>query len=88
MVHTVERPPGEPPPVELPDLGALPAVYGPLFGRDDDLDRAAGLIAAERRPVLTVVGPGGVGKTRLAIALGQRLRNDFADGVRFVPPGR
>ena len=85
MAHTVERPPGEPLGIEQRDLGELPAVYGPLFGRDDDLDQAAGLIAAGSRPVLTVVGPGGVGKTRLAVALGQRIEHDFADGVRFVP---
>lgn len=66
------------------DPGALPTVYGALHGRDEDLARAEGLIAAGARPVLTIVGPGGVGKTRLAIALGERLAGRFADGVRFV----
>ena len=83
MAQTVERAHEEISRVEG-DLGSLPTVFGPLFGRDDDLDRAVGLIEAGVRPVLTVVGPGGVGKTRLAIALAERLAASYADGVRFV----
>ena len=66
------------------DPGALPAVYGALHGRGDDLARAEGLISAGARPALTIVGPGGVGKTRLVVAMGERLADRFADGVRFV----
>ena len=37
-----------------------------------------------RGRLVTLVGPGGVGKTRLAIAAAMRLAADFADGARFV----
>ncbi|WP_425259278.1 ATP-binding protein [Rubrivivax sp. RP6-9] len=46
--------------------GTLPAVGAPLWGRDEDLARLQAALAGHR--LVTLVGPGGVGKTRLAIA--------------------
>lgn len=66
------------------DLGALPTAYGPLFGREEDLSRAEQLMTGGDRPVLMIAGPGGVGKTRLAIELGKWIAPGFADGIRFV----
>ena len=53
-----------------------------LVGRASELDEVLRLIA-ERRFV-TLTGPGGIGKTRLAIEAGHRLRATFADGVYMV----
>jgi predicted ATPase/DNA-binding SARP family transcriptional activator len=64
--------------------GALPAPPTVLFGREGDLHRVAVLVGEERTRLLTVVGPGGVGKTRLAIEAARRLAQDFRDGARFV----
>ncbi|QUF05201.1 AfsR/SARP family transcriptional regulator [Actinosynnema pretiosum subsp. pretiosum] len=58
-----------PPP--LPRPNALPAPVTGFLGRDADLARVADLLAAGR--LVTVVGPGGVGKTRLAV---EALRRD------------
>lgn len=52
----------------------------PLFGRDDDIAAVAGLIRSGGR-LVTLTGPGGVGKTRLMVAVSDVLGNDFADGV-------
>ena len=51
----------------------------PLIGRDGDIVEIAELLSRER--LVTIVGPGGVGKTRLAIAAGQRLADTFPDGA-------
>jgi DNA-binding winged helix-turn-helix (wHTH) protein len=63
---------------------ALPATNVPepvseLIGRDDELAKVVILIGAHR--LVTLTGAGGIGKTRLAVALARKLRPHFADGV-------
>jgi predicted ATPase/DNA-binding CsgD family transcriptional regulator len=62
----------------------LPAQPTPLLGRDGEI---AGVATRLRDPavrLLTLTGPGGIGKTRLAVAVADRLRDAFADGAVFV----
>jgi predicted ATPase/DNA-binding XRE family transcriptional regulator len=54
-----------------------------LIGRQVAIESVAGLITAGSR-LVTLTGPGGVGKTRLALAVGERLAERFTDGVAFV----
>jgi predicted ATPase/DNA-binding XRE family transcriptional regulator len=63
----------------------LPISPTPLVGREVELAELARLLRDAHCRLLTLTGPGGIGKTRLAIeaAAGQRKR--FSDGVYFVP---
>jgi predicted ATPase/class 3 adenylate cyclase len=60
----------------------IPVQINDLIGRDRELDELSSLLTKSR--LVTLIGPGGVGKTRLAIALADRERNEFSDGVWFA----
>jgi predicted ATPase/DNA-binding winged helix-turn-helix (wHTH) protein len=60
----------------------LPMDRTPLFGREDAIGTAVDAVAAHR--LVTLLGIGGVGKTRLAVVVGRRVLERFADGVWFV----
>jgi predicted ATPase len=62
----------------------LPASTTSLVGREQAIDEVAGLLGQPEVRLVTLTGPGGVGKTRLALAAGELLRDRF-DEVVFVP---
>jgi predicted ATPase len=57
-----------------------------LVGRDHDIDEVAGLLGRPEVRLVTLTGPGGVGKTRLAVAVGERLKDRFDAGTVFFVP--
>ncbi len=67
-----------------PLAGALPAPATPLLGREREAAAVEDLVVREGARLVTLTGPGGVGKTRLAVEAARRLGPGFADGVRFV----
>lgn len=76
---------------DLPALprrpGSLPAYVSsatPLVGREAELAQIADLLANPDDRLVTLVGPGGSGKTRLALAIAANESWSFADGVAFV----
>ncbi|WP_439378900.1 AfsR/SARP family transcriptional regulator [Amycolatopsis lexingtonensis] len=74
--HRAATGPGRVPP------SALPAPLTSFIGRDDDLTRIAALLTTGR--LVTVLGPGGAGKTRLALEAARRHQHEYRDGACFV----
>jgi class 3 adenylate cyclase len=60
----------------------LPSPASSLIGRDNDVARVRELLATER--LVTLTGPGGVGKTRLALCAASEAAAQFGDGTWFV----
>ncbi len=79
-----------PAPTKAPGLPHnLPRQVTPFFGRETELETLAASLLDGDSPLVTVVGPGGVGKTSLALAAGRQLavqveQSPFPDGVFFV----
>jgi len=78
-----ELPDDDRPPRSLETPTNLPQQLTGFFGREQELVDARVLLDASR--LVTLTGPGGTGKTRLALELASATRDAFPDGIQFIP---
>jgi predicted ATPase len=76
---------GAAPPTGARGPRPLPVSTTSLLGRERAIGEVAGLVKRPGARLVTLTGPGGAGKTRLAVAVGERLRDRFGAGTVFVP---
>jgi predicted ATPase len=66
-------------------FGPLPYPLTSLVGRQREIEDVTDLLTRQTIRLLTLTGPGGVGKSRLSLHSAKLLSSEFADGVIFVP---
>ncbi len=69
---------------DTPTLSPLPIALTPLVGRKSEVTTVCGQLRHPQVRLLVLTGPGGIGKTRLALQVATELRQDFPAGVCFV----
>jgi non-specific serine/threonine protein kinase len=74
-----------PPPRSGDTAAPLPRFLTPFIGREQQGASLRTLLQRRDAPLVTLIGPGGVGKTRLAVRVAASLGQAFPDGVAFVP---
>jgi predicted ATPase len=67
-----------------PLAGAVPVPATPLLGREQESAAVEDLVVGQGARLVTLTGPGGVGKSRLMVEAARRLGPGFADGARFL----
>jgi predicted ATPase len=69
----------------LPRRSTPPRPLTVTVGRDDAIEHVGDLVVHDRTRLVTLTGPGGVGKSRLALEVAHRVAAAFPDGVHLVP---
>jgi predicted ATPase len=66
------------------EMASPPVPLTPTLGREQSIREVATLLAGDER-LVTITGPGGVGKTRVALEVARAVREEFPDGIHLVP---
>ncbi len=78
-------------PSRKPAVPGYPSTYNvplpltPLIGREQEVAAVCDLLKRSNVRLVTLIGPGGVGKTHLSLQIASDLLHDFTDGICFVP---
>ncbi len=65
----------------------LPDYHLSFVGRSKEIEEICSMLRNPQIRLVTIVGPGGIGKTRMAVEIGRQIADNFADGVKFIALG-
>lgn len=66
-------------------VNSIPAIPNTLIGREKDIEKLRQILEDTSTRLITLTGPGGIGKTRLATEIARRMQDAYPDGAVFVP---
>src|ERR1700730_10996808 len=69
---------------KLKPIWKMPTLFTSFIGREQDVADICALLKRPDLRLMTLLGPGGMGKTRLSVQVATELRDSFADGICFV----
>jgi predicted ATPase/DNA-binding XRE family transcriptional regulator len=81
---TIQVQPAPPPPPKRPQVGALPVPPTPIVGREAEAEALLEMLRDGTHRLISLTGPPGTGKTRLAVHVVTQAAREFRDGARFV----
>ena len=64
---------------------SIPSIPSPIIGRDRNVTEVIALLQRPASRLVTLSGPGGIGKTRMVIEVAGKIKHHFRDGAAFVP---
>ncbi len=64
---------------------SIPSIPSPIIGREKNITDVIALLQNKESRLVTLCGPGGIGKTRMAIETANRIKTNFRHGAAFVP---
>jgi ATP/maltotriose-dependent transcriptional regulator MalT len=67
-----------------PSIHQLPAQSSPFIGRENEVKAVSALLVSPAARLVSLIGPGGIGKTSLAVEVARRIAGQFPNGVYFV----
>ncbi len=85
LVGYGERQDNQTTPVEPEPIWKVPVILAPLIGREQDVAAVCIMLQRPEVRLLTLLGTGGIGKTRLVVQVAYEMREHFTDGVCFIP---
>lgn len=65
-------------------VGPLPFALNSLIGREADIEAVSSRLMSPNIRLLTLIGPGGIGKSRLSLEVGHQMQTSFADGAQLI----
>jgi ATP-dependent Clp protease ATP-binding subunit ClpA len=70
---------------EYAPFHSIPSIPNTLIGREENVKEVISILQTPSKRLVTLTGPGGIGKSRIAIEIAHQLKEHYPDGAAYVP---